>query len=129
MKKIFILCLALAALPLLNGCLLFVAGGAAAAGAGTVLYVNGELKDTEPASLDPVHAAALAGLHDMQYVVVNDTKDINNANILARTANDTKIQIQIIKQSASVTEIRIRVGTFGDESLSRQILEKIKAHL
>jgi hypothetical protein len=32
------------------------------------------------------------------------------------------------KQSASVTDIRIRVGTFGDESLSRQILDKIKSH-
>jgi hypothetical protein len=37
--------------------------------------------------------------------------------------------VKLEKQSDTVTEIRIRVGTFGDEALSRQILDKIKTHL
>lgn len=129
MKKILILSVALAALPLLNGCLLFVAGGAAAAGAGTVLYVNGELKDTEETSLDTTHVAALAGLRDLQFAIVNETKDALHSQINARTATDTKVQVTLTKQGPALTEIRIRVGTFGDEKLSRDILEKIKAHL
>jgi hypothetical protein len=129
MKKSIVTLLAVVFLAFCNGCALLVVGGAAAAGAGAVYYIDGELKDTESASLDAVHAATLAGLRDMQYAVVSDAKDINDAKVLARTATDTKVQILLAKQSAAVTEIRIRVGTFGDEQLSRQILEKIKTHL
>lgn len=129
MRKILMIALAAASLALCNGCALLVVGGAAAAGAGAVAYTEGQLKDTEAASLDAVHTATLTALRDMQYAVVSDAKDVNNAKIIARTATDTKIEIQLAKQSPSITEIRIRVGTFGDEQLSRQILAKIKAHL
>ena len=129
MKKILSLVLVAASLLLCNGCALFLIGGAAAAGAGTVAYINGELKDTESASLEAVHTATIAGLNDLKFAVVNDKLDAINSKILARTATDTKIEINLTKQSPSATEIRIRVGTFGDEQLARQILEKIKAHL
>jgi hypothetical protein len=129
MKKSVLLVLVVASLALLNGCILFVAGGAAAAGAGTVAYVNGELKDTEDHSLDPVHDATVAGVQDMQYVIVNTAKDAGQFKLTVRTATDQKIDITLIKQSPNSTEIRIRVGTFGDEQLSRQLLDKIKAHL
>ncbi len=129
MKKNLPLLLMAVLLVMGNGCALMLIGGAAAAGAGTVYYLDGELKDTESASLDAVHAATLAGLHDLQFAVVSDAKCINNARILARTATDAKIQIFLTRQSAAVTEIRIRVGTFGDEQMSRQVLEKIKTHL
>jgi hypothetical protein len=129
MKKFVFPGIVLLSLLLCNGCALFLVGGAAAAGAGAVYYIDGELKDTESAPLDAVHTATLAGLHDLQFAVVNDNKDALNYKILARTATDTKITIILAKQSSTVTEIRIRVGTFGDEQLSRQILDKIKAHL
>jgi len=112
-----------------GGCALFLIGGAAAAGAGTYAYVNGELKDTEGVAYDTAYNATLAGLNDLQFVVVSKQKDAINANITARTSADKKIEVKLVKQSASVTEIHIRVGTFGDEALSRQILEKIKTHL
>jgi hypothetical protein len=129
MKKITILFLAVATLSLLNGCILFVAGGAAAAGAGTVAYVNGELKDTEDHSLDAVHDATVAGVQDMRYVIVSTAKDAGQLKLTVRTATDQKIEITLIKQSANTTEIHIRVGTFGDEKVSRDLLDKIKAHL
>ncbi|MGA3163832.1 MAG: DUF3568 family protein [Verrucomicrobiota bacterium] len=66
--------------------------------------------------------------NDMQYAIVDKSKAGITAKILARTSGDEKIQVTLEKQSASVTEIHIRVGTFGDESLSRQILDKIKSH-
>jgi len=112
-----------------GGCALFLIGGAAAAGAGTYAYVNGELKETEGAAYDTVYNATLAAMNDLQYAVVSKEKDAINATINARTSGDKKIEIKLVKQSATVTEIHIRVGTFGDEALSRQILDKIKAHL
>jgi len=111
------------------GCAAVLIGGAAAAGAGTVAYVNGELKDTEGVAYDTAYNATLAAMSDLQYAVVSKNKDAINAKIIARTSGDKKIQVKLEKQSDTVTEIRIRVGTFGDEALSRQILDKIKTHL
>ncbi len=117
-----------AALPFGSGCALFLVGGAAAAGAGTVAYVNGELRETENVACDTAYDATLAAMGDLQYAVVDKSKAGIKMTILARTSGDKKIQVTLNKQSVSVTEIRIRVGTFGDESLSRQLLDKIKSH-
>jgi len=53
---------------------------------------------------------------------------VNSARFVARTATDKKIEVTLNKKSANSTEIRIRVGTFGDEPMSRQLLDKIKSH-
>ena len=129
MKNKWLMVVLLAGVLAFNGgCALFLVGGAVAVGAGTVVYVDGELKETEGVTYDKAYDATLAAMSDMQYAVVDKSKDGVKAKILARTPADKKIQITLNKQSATVTEIRIRVGTFGDESLSRQILDKIKSH-
>jgi hypothetical protein len=130
MKKILSLCLAAVSLMMTNGCALLVVGGAAAAGAGAVIYADGVLKDTEDFPLATVHAAALAGVRDLQYAVVNDTQDTTgHISLLVRMPDDKKVDITLTKLAPTQTEIRIRVGTFGDETLSRKILDAIKAHL
>ena len=126
--KVLLAVLIAAALPFGSGCALFLIGGAAAAGAGTVAYVNGELKETEDVAYETAYNAALAAMSDLQYTVVDKSRNLLTIKIVARTIGDKRIQVMLDKQSASVTEIRIRVGTFGDESLSRQILDKIKSH-
>jgi Protein of unknown function (DUF3568) len=128
--KWFIVALA-AALPVLGGgCgLLLVGGAAAAAGVGTYAYVNGELRGTEAAPLDKVWDASQAAMKDMQFPVVTKTKDALEGLLTARTAADKKVQVTLKKLSDSSTEIRIRVGTFGDEAISRMIMDKIKSHL
>ena len=125
--KIWFVMLLAAVLALGSGCALFVVGAAAGAGAGTYAYMNGELKETEGVSYDAVYSATLAALGDMQYAVESKPKDAAKATITARTSTDKKVVVTLIKQSATVTEIHIRVGTFGDENLSRQILDKIKS--
>jgi len=129
MNRILLIASAAISLVMLNGCALFLIGGAAAAGAGTVYYLDGELKDTESVSIEKVRAASVAGLKDLKFAIVSDTADALSAKIIARTSSDTKIQVTLTKQSPTLTEIRIRVGTFGDEQMSRQILHKIKARL
>jgi Protein of unknown function (DUF3568) len=49
--------------------------------------------------------------------------------LTARNASDKRIVVHLKKMSDTVTEIRVRVGTFGDEALSRVILDKINQHL
>ncbi len=112
-----------------SGCLLFVAGAAAAAGVGTYAYVNGELKGSEAVSLDQAWDASQAAMKDLEFPITTKSKDELQAELVARTSADKKVTIKLKKVSAETTEIRIRVGTFGDETTSRLILDKIKGHL
>ena len=106
-----------ASLFLSNGCALLLVGGAAAAGAGTVYYMDGEQRDTEQSSLDAVHTATLAGLNELGFAVVNDAKDTISSKILVRTASDTKNYDHphqaIAKQSRKFASASTH--TFGDE--------------
>jgi hypothetical protein len=112
-----------------SGCVLFVAGAAAGAGVAGYAWVNGEIKVTEAASLTRTWEASLAAMDDLQYPVTSKAKDALEGNVEARNAKDTSIKIRVKYISNTSTELRIRVGTFGDEALSRIILNKIHEHL
>lgn len=115
-------------LALSNGCLLFVAGAAAGAGIGTYAYVSGELSASEAIRLDKAWKATLAGVQNLGYTITEKQKNALEGRLVARGPGDKKVQVKLTKKSDTVTELRIRVGTFGDENLSRQILDKIKSH-
>ena len=115
-------------LMLQSGCALLVVGAAAGAGVGTYAYVDGELKQTDTVSYDTAYNATLAAMKDYGYAVVDNQKDAVTAKITARSTSDKRIYVTLIKQSPTSTEIRIRVGTFGDKDQSEQILTKIKSH-
>jgi hypothetical protein len=123
--------LLLAACPfILTGCLAAAAvGGAAAAGAGTVAYIKGELRATEEASLNRTWSATVAAADDLRFLVTNKIKDDVSAELDAKTADNKTVKIQLKRVSKNLTDISIRIGTFGDESLSRYILSKIEARL
>jgi hypothetical protein len=129
MKTKLLMTMLLASLVALgSGCAVLVVGGVAA-GAGTVVWIKGEVRDSEAVSFDKAWDAAQAGLKDMECAITGKQQGVAEASLTARGAGDKKIQVTLKKVSGTVTEFRIRVGTFGDETLSRQILEKIKNHL
>lgn len=111
-----------------NGCpAVFVgaaAGGAAAVGA--VRYVGGELRSTEEISLSRAWKATQLAMGDLEFHIEEKGKDAFDAELNASGASGKKIKVALKKISDKRTEVRIRIGIFGDESLSRQILEKIK---
>lgn len=117
-----------AILALGNGCVLFVVGAAAGAGAGTYAYVQGELRETEAVPYDTANNATLAAMKDLGFAVVDNQRDALTTKIVARSTSDKKVYVTLNKQSATSTEICIRVGTFGDQNQSEQILQKIKSH-
>jgi len=102
----------------------FLMGGAA--GAGTVGYFGGELKSTEEVSLNRAWNATQKAMKDLEFTTRSQEKDTFNSQLIAKGAANKIIKIKLKKQSNMLTEIRIRVGTFGDESLSLKILESIK---
>jgi hypothetical protein len=112
-----------------SGCPPVIIGAAAGVGAGTVAYVGGELKSTEDVSLDQAWGATQAAMGDLGFAITERRKDVFNAELNARGVEVKKIRIALKKISDNSTEFRIRVGVFGDEAKSRQILQTIKQRL
>ena len=108
------------------GCLIVAAG---AAGASTVAYVRGDL--TAPLDTDYENAvkAARRALDKLEFKIIDEKRDALAADFVARTALDKKVQIRVTKQGENGTQVRIRVGVFGDEALSMTVLNEIKQRI
>jgi len=111
------------------GCFLVAVGAAGAAGAGAVAYVRGELDATVSGNVETVEKATSRALEQLQFVKINEGKSTVDAIITARTGQDRKITIRLDRSSDNLTRLRIRVDTFGDESLSRLLYDNIKTNL
>ena len=110
-----------------GGCVAVAVG--AAAGIGTYAYIKGELTDTEEAPLDKAYAATQAAMKDLEFTVREQSKDSLQARIVAVEADKTEVKVAMEAKGEKITRFSIRVGVFGDESLSRMIMDHIKKHL
>lgn len=130
-KKLLLLSVLGLGLLVNTGCPPVIIGAAAGVGvgAGAVAYVGGELKSTEDVSLDRAWDASQIAMGDLGFAITDRHKDIFNAELNARGVEVKKIRIALKKISDNSTEFRIRVGVFGDEAKSRQILLAIKQRL
>lgn len=131
-SKKWLLVALLGIIPLINnGCVAAAVGGAAgvAAGAGTVAYIKGELKATEAYDVPTVWKATVRAVDELQLVVTDKYSDETAGKLEAITADNKKVRISLKRVGDNITEITIRVGTFGDEKISRFILSKIQKNL
>lgn len=131
-SKTWLLIALLGIIPLINnGCVAAAVGGAAgaAAGAGTIAYIKGELKSTEAYNVPTVWKATEMAVDELQLVVTDKYSDETAGKLEAITADNKKVRISLKRVGDNITEITIRVGTFGDEELSRFILSKIQKNL
>lgn len=103
--------------------------GIDAAAAGIAVYSFGTLRSIEEASLDRTWQAAERAVMDLQYTVTSIDKNALGTKLIARGAGDRKLEINLKKLASESTEIRIRVGIFGEEALSRLVLKRIKKNL
>ncbi len=128
MRKSILWLLFVGLLPgLYIGCAGAVLGGAA--GVGTAAYVRGELEAVENASLSRVWNATLATARAMQFTVIEEDKDELTARVHAKGSNGKDSYINLKSLEEDVTEIRIRIDVFGDETMSRRILQEIRKRL
>ncbi len=112
-------------LIVLPGCIVAAAG----AGAGAVAYVRGELDANLNNDYNKVVDSTRRSIKDLEFALVSENKDALKAVFVARTALDKKVEITVENSGKRLAHIKIRVGLFGDESLSVSILDKIKAGL
>ena len=73
--------------------------------------------------------AANLAIKQLQFAKISEKKDALTAILIARTAEDRKVEIKVIKVGDQSAKVQIRVGVFGDEALSLTILDKIKTNL
>ena len=99
-------CVAVASEPLISA-------GLSVAQAGTAAFRQGEVQ----AALRNPHATDVADL------------DSKRGIITAREAGGRLIEINTVPVSAVVTSLRIKVGFFGDQSVSRLLLDEILKEL
>ncbi len=109
-----------------SGCLAVAAGAGAGA---TVAYVRGDLDTTLNANFERSLAAVNAAVAQLKYAKVSEKRDALEATVIARNASDKRIELRLDVLSADATKLKIRVGTFGDETVTQAVLEKIKANL
>lgn len=125
-KKFWII-LIIPGLAFLFGCAAVVVGGAA--GAGAVLYSKGELKSNENAPLDQVLNAAEETMQSMNLNVISKDHDALKGKLLAKRENGDNIDIKLEQKPNNITEMKIRVGAFGNEDQARLIQERIRQRL
>jgi hypothetical protein len=129
-QRLILILLLLASPAVLTGCLAAAAiGGGAVAGAGTVAWIEGELKSTEGHQFATVWAATVKAVDQLGFIVINKVSDAISGQYECVTADNKKVRIGVKRIGDNITEIKIRVDTFGDKTLSRYILDKIQSNI
>jgi hypothetical protein len=103
--------------------------GARSAEPGEVTHVLGSLQVRVEASVQRVHEAAETVVEDLGLRIESSAATLVDARIVAFTAQDKKLAIDLEGLADETCLISIRGGTFGDRKLSQQIYERIQAEL
>jgi hypothetical protein len=92
-------------------------------------WVEGSLKAVVAGAMPEVVEATNATLEDLDLVGIDSTVDKLKGKITARMAVGTKVTINLEAVDFDNTSVRVKVGTFGDRSISLQILRNIEKRL
>lgn len=114
---------------LFTGCAAALLAGGVAAGAGTVFYVKGDLEITLDHPYEAVWQASLDGIKSLGLRASKREKGTEKGVIKTRRLDGKTVTILVFPLTQKTTKLSIRVGTFGDEESSREILKAIQAQL
>ncbi|MDJ0802320.1 MAG: DUF3568 family protein [Desulfobacterales bacterium] len=111
----------------LTGCAALLIGGAAAgATAAGMIYHDGELRADIEAPPPTVIKATERAFRDLIWTKESAQASATDGQATARTATGKEVSVKVTRKTDSISQIGIRVGTFGDENLSRLLYDKIK---
>ena len=124
----FLAPLALGALLLgTTGCIWFLAG--AAAGAGAVVWVSGKLKKKYDVPVGRASAAASGAVKGLGFRVESDVHDASCARIKAQRADGKPVWVDVDRVTDTTSEVTVRVGAMGDKEAAMQVMDAIDARL
>lgn len=107
----------------------FISAGLTVAQAGTAAFLGGEMQASLRRSMPEVHQAGRDALAALQLPVEFDELSDKEGTITARELGGRLIVLRIRPVSPVVTALRIKVGNFGDQPLSRLLLDEVTTRL
>jgi hypothetical protein len=118
------------------GCL-FLAVGAAGAGAAAAgyIYLRGVLYHDFPTSLGDAALAVRASLTELGFNILEEQPGTGEVVFLTRLQDGRRVHLRLetigspIPVEAPMTRVGVRVGFAGDEQVSARILDQISRHL
>ncbi|MCL4741626.1 MAG: DUF3568 family protein [Phycisphaerales bacterium] len=92
-------------------------------------YANGESTHDVNAPLDDVWAASLAAFDELELPVAASSRDEDSGRIKSRTPGGDEITLRLQQRKVDQTRAKVRIGLFGDEKRSQQIIRSIEGRL
>lgn len=92
-------------------------------------FLRGQLSGTLAGDLPAVEAATVAAMETLDFVAVDVVSDKLKGTVEARMADGTKVKVKLQAVDFESTAVKIKVGSFGDQSISVQILRHIQKKL
>jgi hypothetical protein len=109
----------------MSGCLAPTAGAGERFGVAT--YVRGDLEASLAKDFNSVLDATHKAIKELGFAEISAKKEGLGTVVMTRATGGQKIEISITPAGKDLTDIKIRVDLFGDEQLSRSLLDRIKA--
>jgi hypothetical protein len=93
------------------------------------VYDKGDLNGYVDADIGRTSAATRLAMKDLGFPIVNDELDAEEGKVEGQLGNASRVVMHLVRKAERVTRVNIRVGIFGDEGISRDMLLKIETHL
>lgn len=78
---------------------------------------------------DKVTTAADQACDDLKFADINTTGSKVDGKVTAQTTQGDDVSINIEQTGDNLSKVTIRVGSTGDQAMSRELADRIKAHL
>ena len=106
-----------------------IGAAAAAVGAGTYYYIKGDLKRNYEAPMDKTWEATIKSVEALKLTIESQKHDALSGVIKGKMADEKGFEINLKRMGENLTEVGIRIGTFGDRVRSEAIHNKIHSVL
>ena len=113
----------------MSGCAAALVAGGIGAGVGTAVYVTGSLKEHVEHPPEEVRVATVKGFEDLGMPIIRNVGDSLTGEVKSEFSDEKSVKVDLESVGENMTEVTIRVGTFGDEVRSRRVMYAIKNHL
>lgn len=121
--------LALSGLLLLcvTGCAAVAITAAAVTG---VVYISGEASKSYAATVDETCEATIRVMDGLELPVLEQRRSGDGWLLRSRRSTDAEeVKINIVSSGENLTEVKVRVGVFGDKEYSTDLLVAIEENL
>lgn len=119
----------LAALPACNPPMVVASAAWGVSQAGTTAYLQGRLESAWKAPAETVAAATRSAFAELDYETSGEEAYGQMVVLRAKEVSGRIIEVTLEKSSSRVTHIQVRVGFWGDQAISRLVLDEMERAL